>query len=86
MTHEPDATAIHRALLATLRRVCPAPLPDLPSDTPIEALPELDSLRLVETIALLETQFGVTVDTDGLTDLADLADIAALIRRALPGA
>ena len=85
MTHDPDS-GIHHALIATLRRVCPAPLPDMPPDTPIEAVPELDSLRLVEAVALLEAQFAVTVDTDGLTELATLADIATLIRRALPGA
>lgn len=85
MTHAPDAAAIHRALIATLRRVCPAPLPDLPPETLIDSVPDLDSLRLIEAVALLESHYAVTVDTDGLTELVTLADIAALIGRALPG-
>lgn len=84
MTRITDPMEVDRALLAILRRLCPTPFPDLPPETALDAVPGLDSLRLVETVAMLEEQFGVAVDTEALMDLATIGDIAALVRQALP--
>lgn len=86
MTRDADLEAIHRVLLDILGLVCPARPPVyLDPATPIEVVPDLDSLRLMETIALLEEHFAVTVDTDGLAALADLGDISALVLEARLG-
>ena len=75
----PDPAAVLAAVAAILARVTARPQPGLTATTPLDTLDGVDSLRLLETIALAEEQFGVAVDTGGLDNVATVGDIIRLI-------
>jgi acyl carrier protein len=68
-----------------LRGLCQDKLAALGPDTRLDEVTGLDSLRLVEAIALLEEHFQVVVDTDGLADLRTVGDLVRLILAARAG-
>jgi acyl carrier protein len=47
-------------------------------------VPNIDSLRLLQTIALLEEQFSIEIDVVALERLHRVRDIVELISDALP--
>lgn len=53
-------------------------------DMALADVPDLDSLRLLETIALLEIRFAVEIDTTRLETLATVEDILQAILLAEP--
>lgn len=68
-----------------LQSVTARPQPGVTLDTPLDALDGVDSLRLLETVALAEEHFGIQVDTGGLDALATVGDIVRLIARDAAG-
>lgn len=74
---KPDADAVLAAALALL---CTGrPVPGVTAATLLDSLPELDSMRLIEAVALLEGQFGVEIDPTALEELVTVADVVAVI-------
>lgn len=69
--------------LAILGEVCLQPNLVASLDTGLDELADLDSLRVMEAVALLDSQFGVEVDTGALNHLATVGDIVDLVTRAL---
>jgi len=65
-----------------LRRLCEQPLPDLAPATPLVEIDGLDSVRLLETVALLEEAMGVEFPTEGLDRLEHVADLLRLMAAA----
>jgi acyl carrier protein len=53
-------------------------------ETALHALDGLDSLRLLERVALAEEHFGVMVDTGGLGQMETLGDIVRLVAAGRP--
>ena len=71
--------------LAVLREVCQQPTLKVSLDMHLDEIADLDSLRTMEAVALLEDRFGVEVDTGALNELATVEDIVSLVIRALGG-
>ena len=69
--------------LAVLREVCRQPNLVASLDTGLDEIADLDSLGVMEAVALLESRFGVEVDTGALNHLATVGDIVDLVTRAL---
>jgi acyl carrier protein len=67
-----------------LRRVCEQERMTLSPDTPLEDIPGIDSLRLLQAVALMEEHFQVEVDVVALEDLHVVADILGAISGARP--
>ena len=56
----------------------------LPGDLPLAEVPNIDSLRLLQAIALLEEQFSIEIEVVALERLQRVRDIVAIISDALP--
>ncbi len=84
MTGTPNSEAVFAALAPILRRLCQNRLTGLAPETILEELPGLDSLRLIEAMALLEDRFEVEIDTDALGGLRNVADIVKAIATGKP--
>jgi acyl carrier protein len=69
-------------VIATLREVCPEAPPGLDAATRLAAVSGLDSLRLLETVALAEERLGTQIDTARLERLRTLGDIADALAEA----
>ena len=67
-----------------LCRVCERGAVALPDDLPLADVPNIDSLRLLQAIALLEEQFSIEIDVVALERLHRVRDIVELISDALP--
>ncbi len=63
------------AVAAILRKLCKAPLADLAPDTCLDELPDMDSLRVLQVVALLEEQFGVEIDAASVDRMSSLGDV-----------
>jgi len=62
-----------------LRTVCVRRFEGVSPATVLSDLPGMDSLRLLETIALAEEQFGVEIDTRRIETITTVADIVAAL-------
>ena len=82
--HSPGPEAIATAVSDMLCRVCERAAVALPQDLPLADVPNIDSLRLLQTIALLEEQFSIEIDVVALERLHRVRDIVELISDALP--
>jgi acyl carrier protein len=78
----PDPGTIHAAVNAYVRALCAQPNLALSPDTRLDDLADMDSLKWIETIAVLEERLGVQIDTQQLEHLATLDDIVTLLTRA----
>ena len=78
----PEAAMVCLARL--LRQLCEDPLPDLAPETPLVDVTGLDSIRLLETVALLEEELQLEIDTQALDGLERVGDILAAIWAARP--
>jgi acyl carrier protein len=74
---EPDA--VLEAVVRILEQVSRRPQPGCAMDTELHALDGVDSLRLLETVALAEEQFDVMVETGGLGQIETVGDIVRLV-------
>jgi acyl carrier protein len=81
MTPSPTPAIVLAAVAAILEQVTARDQPGLHPDTPLDGI---DSLRVLEAVALAEEHFAVTVDTAGIDTLATVGDIIRLITDALP--
>jgi acyl carrier protein len=79
-----DAAQVLAAVVRILESVAARPHPGIGLETALDTLDGVDSLRLLETVALAEERFGVQVDTGGLDGLETVGDIVRLISRQLP--
>ena len=82
--HSPGPEAIVRAVSDMLCRVCERPAVVLTQDLPLADIQNIDSLRLLQAIALLEEQFSIEIDVVALERLHRVRDIIELISDALP--
>jgi len=68
-----------------LCRVCEREAVALPQDLPLAEVPNIDSLRVLQAVALLEEQFSIEIDVVvALEQLHRVRDIVELISDALP--
>ena len=67
-----------------LCRVCGQAAVALPEDLLLAEVPNIDSLRLLQAIALLEEQFSIEIEVVALERLQRVRDIVAIISDALP--
>ncbi len=74
---------VSASTLAVLREVCRQPNLVASLDTGLDEIADLDSLSVMEAVALLESRFGVEVDTGALNHLGTVGDIVDLVTRAL---
>ena len=79
-----EATKILAELPDVLRRVCRQDMPDIAETMLLREVPGMNSLRALETIALLEEQFGVEIDVAALQNIKSLGDIVTAIASARP--
>ena len=73
-----------RAVSDMLCRVCGRDAVDLPQDLPLADVPNIDSLRLLQAVALLEEQFSIEIEVVALERLQRVRDVVELIADALP--
>lgn len=74
---EPDA--VLEAVVRILEQVSRRKQPGCAMSTELHELDGVDSLRLLETVALVEEQFGVIVETGGLGQIETVGDIVRLV-------
>jgi acyl carrier protein len=82
--NNPGPEAIVSAVSDMLCRVCERAAVALPQDLLLADVPNIDSLRLLQTIALLKEQFSIEIDVVALERLHRVRDIVKLISDALP--
>jgi acyl carrier protein len=70
------------AVAATVRKVCQQALPGLAPDTYLDELPGMDSLRVLDVVAMMEEQFGVEIDITALDRMYQVQDILHAVRAA----
>jgi len=73
------------AVAAAVRKVCQDPLPDLAPDTYLDELPNMDSLRVLHVVAMMEEQFGIEIDVTALDNLRQVLDVLNAVRAAKRG-
>jgi acyl carrier protein len=81
-TQCPEAIFIELAKL--LRRICEDEMLTLTANTPLDEIPGIDSLRLLQAIAHLEEHFNVEIDVAALDDLSYVRDILNAVAAARP--
>ena len=74
-----EPAAVLEAVVRILEQVSRRQQPGCAMDTELHALDGVDSLRLLETVALAEEHFGVQVDTGGLGQIETVGDIVRLV-------
>jgi len=68
--------------LRALEQLLEVPTASLHPETEIKNIDSWDSLRLVELVGLLDTDYGITVDYDALAECKTVGDLIALKERA----
>lgn len=84
MPNRPPAETELNVLAGILSRLCEQEPMTLLPDMLLEDIPGLDSLRLLQAVALMEEHFRVEVDVVALEDLHHVRDILAAITAARP--
>jgi len=84
MTDHVPPRAILDVLARLLGRLCEQDDPSLSPDMLLEDIPGIDSLRLLQAVALLEEHFQVEIDVVALNDLYRVQDILDAISKARP--
>ena len=67
------------ALLCSLERLCGLRLGSLERATLLSSIEKWDSLRVVEFVALTDSEYGVTVDYEKLAGCQTVGDLIALV-------
>ncbi len=80
-----DPQAVLGVVVGIVARVTNRPQPEVALETLLYDVDGLDSLRLLETVALAEEALGVVVDTGGLGQLETVGDIVRLLVTAREG-
>lgn len=76
--------AVLAALTSLLTRLCEHDQTWLAAETKLDAIPGIDSLRLLQAVAHLEEEFSVEIDVRALEDLSQVQDILDAIVNARP--
>ncbi|HQT75901.1 MAG TPA: acyl carrier protein [Rhodopila sp.] len=76
MTKQRSHDAEFAAVAQILRTVCRSELPRLTAETRLDELPRMDSLLMMQVVAMVEEYFAVEIDLDALEHLATVHDIA----------
>jgi acyl carrier protein len=71
---------------AALRELCRLPLPNLSADTTLDELPDMDSLRVLHFIVLLEERFAVEIDVAGPDRMSSVRDLGCALGTAMRAA
>lgn len=77
-----DRPSLLAALAGLLPGITGMPTGALRAETPLEDIPGLDSLRLMELLAVAESRFAVELNPADLEDLVRLGDIVTALERA----
>jgi len=75
---------VHAAVEAYVGTLCGQPGLTLMRHARLEDIVEMDSLKWIETIAVLEEEFGVAIDTRDLEELLLLDHVVDMLARARP--
>ncbi len=78
----PHAALVLAEVRGQIRRLCGQPALEVDGATALDEIEGLDSLRIIEAVALLEERFGVAVDPLALDGLASVGDIVRIITSA----
>jgi acyl carrier protein len=81
-THDDVLAATVAQIAAIIFEVTGQHIPPVARETPLDEIDGLDSLRVIETVALLEDRYGVAVDPHALDRLRTVDDIAWIITNA----
>ena len=76
--------AVLAALISLLRILCQNETLVPAMDTPLETIPEIDSLILLQVVAHLEEQFLVEIDVVAIDSMEHVGDIVNAICAARP--
>jgi acyl carrier protein len=71
-------------LTRLLRRLCQDEQLELTVDMPLDAVPGIDSLRLLLAVAHLEEHFHVEIDVVAIDDMYRVGDIVTAVSAARP--
>lgn len=82
MSDRADRAVIHAAVAAYVATICGRPGLVLAPTTRLDEIAEMDSMKWIETIAVLEERLGVEIATHDLDALVVVDDIVELLARA----
>ncbi len=74
-----ESDVVLAEVVRILEQVSRRQQPGCTMDSALHELDGVDSLRLLETVALAEEQFGVMVETGGLGQIETVGDIVRLV-------
>jgi acyl carrier protein len=77
-----DRAMIHAAVAAYVATICARPGLVLAPTTRLDEVAEMDSMKWIETIAVLEERLGAEIETHDLDALIVVDDIVELLARA----
>ncbi len=81
---DPDPEFVLAELTRFLRHLCESEEIELTTDTLLDDIPGMDSLRILQAVAHLEAWFHVEIDVVDLDDLSRVSDILSAIAAAHP--
>jgi acyl carrier protein len=84
MSDQADRAAIHAAVAAYVASICQRPESVLAPTTRLDEVAGMDSMKWIETIAVLEERLGVEIEThnlDALVVVDDIVELLALARK-----
>ncbi len=84
MTDRPTSDVILTVLTNILRRLCELDRLELSPDMPLVDIPGIDSLRILQTVALAEEHFRMEIDVVALENLHRVRDVMNAIAPAPP--
>ena len=82
MTVAVDRAAIRAAVTDYVASICKRPALILAPTMRLDEVAEMDSMKWIETIAVLEERLGVEIATESLDALVVVDDIVELLARA----
>jgi acyl carrier protein len=82
MTAPLDRAAIHAAVAAYVAFICGRPGLMLAATTRLDEVADMDSMKWIETIAVLEERLGVEIETHNLDALVVVDDVVELLAQA----
>lgn len=80
----PTADEALATFTAIVRRLAATPEMAVPVETALADLEGLDSLRLLEAMALSEARLGVEIDTNAMDSFTTVGDVIAALLAARP--
>jgi acyl carrier protein len=82
MNDQVDRAAILAAVAAYVASICGRPGLTLAPTARLDEVEEMDSIKWIETIAVLEERLGIEIETHDLDALVVVDDIVELLARA----